>query len=125
MWKRVTYPKHRFYKFYGAIGIKIHPAWVSFEEFFKDLGARPSKGHSLDRVDNAGDYTPENCRWATRKEQMRNTRCNRIITAAGKSLPVAEWAEVLGVKPCTLYSRVNAGWTDEEIISTPIGVRRK
>lgn len=125
MWKRVTNSKHRFYKFYGGAGISIHPPWASFEVFFEDLGLRPSMGHSLDRIDNVGNYTPENCRWATRKEQMRNTRYNRIITAKGESRPVAEWAEILGVKPYTLYNRANMGWPDEEIINTPVGVRRK
>lgn len=120
MWKRVTNPKHRFFKFYGAAGVTIHPTWSSFEVFLDDVGRRPSKAHSLDRIDNAGNYTPENCRWATRKEQMRNTRYNRIVTVDGVARPIAEWAEILGISAATLYCRGYAGWTDERIVKTPV-----
>jgi len=71
---RCKLPKHASYKYYGAKGIKVCDRWSSFENFFADMGERPSQEHSLDRKDNNGDYTPENCRWATGKEQFANQR---------------------------------------------------
>lgn len=95
------------YPNYGGRGIKVCTRWRdSFEAFIQDMGPRPSKQHSIERIDNNGDYTPENCRWATPKEQLNNTRVNRRLTCNGRTETLTEWAKILGITPTTLAGRL-------------------
>jgi hypothetical protein len=93
-----------YYK-YGARGIKLCDRWRSFGNFLVDMGPRP-KGTTLDRIDNDGNYEPGNCRWATIREQTRNTRANRKIEFDGRSLCITDWATELGIHAVSLRQRI-------------------
>lgn len=120
MCQRCQNPNHRQYARYGGRGIKVCKRWLKFENFYTDMGDPPTDEHSLDRIDNDGDYKPSNCRWATHAEQQRNKENNRIITVDGESRCVAEWAEITGIKETTLLQRLQRGWSDERTVNTPV-----
>ena len=105
MRKRCRNPKSRSYKNYGGRGIKVCRRWDSFENFLADMGPRPSDKHSLDRINNEKNYGPSNCRWATRDQQVRNTRKTIRITYKGKTLLLLDWATLLGIPYRTLIMR--------------------
>lgn len=96
------------YKDYGGRGISVCARWkASYLDFLHDVGRAPSAAHSIDRIDNNGDYEPGNVRWATKKQQNRNTRLVRFITFRGERRPLTEWAEILGINPITLRVRID------------------
>ena len=112
---------HPYYHHYGGRGIRVCKRWrESFAYFYADMGPKPTPKHSLDRIDNDGPYSPENCRWATATMQHRNTRTNKLLTYRGETLCVAAWAERLGIKKGTLYSRLHQGWSVEKALTTPV-----
>lgn len=112
---------HKMYSHYGGRGIKVCDRWLeSFENFYADMGNRPSNKHSLDRTDNNIGYSPENCRWATMTEQMNNTRQNRIITIDGVSLNVTQWAKKVGLNNNTIFTRLRLGYSEYDSIMTPL-----
>lgn len=101
---------------YGGRGISVCARWrESFKNFLADMGERPA-GMSIDRIDNDGNYEPDNCRWASKTEQGRNKRSNRLVEFGGQRLTVPEWAEKLSVPQYRLYGRLYRGWADSEII---------
>ena len=94
---RCQNPKAQSYRNYGGRGITVCERWHKFENFYADMGDRPSNKHSLDRIDNDGPYSPENCRWATWEEQANNRRNNVWIEFQGERLSAAQWSRRLGV----------------------------
>jgi len=119
MMARCNNPKHQYYRLYGERGITVCQRWHSFENFLADMGMKP-KGASIDRINNLGNYEPENCRWANNIEQARNVSSNRILTYKGKSQSVAAWADDLGVKAVTLNMRLFRGWSVTKTLERPI-----
>lgn len=100
---------------YGGRGITVCEEWMhSFDKFLADMGKRPGPGYSIDRCDVSGNYQPDNCRWATRKEQMRNVRFNRYVTVDGRTTTLAEAVEARGLVYSTVLHRLLRGDSDQE-----------
>ena len=109
------------YSRYGGRGVKVCAQWMnSFENFLKDMGERPSKDHSLDRIDPAGNYEPGQCKWSTSKQQSRNRRSNTLLTHKGKTQCIAAWAEELDLKQPTICKRLARGWSIERALSVKV-----
>lgn len=119
MLQRCYYPAHKDYHRYGGRGITVCARWrESFENFLADMGPRPSPQHSIDRIDNDGPYSPENCRWATGAEQGRHKCSNRVISALGKTMTLIEWGEVTGIAHELIRARIDRlGWTAEAAVT--------
>jgi hypothetical protein len=115
-------PKHHAFNRYGGRGIKVCDRWrESFDNFFADMGYRPGPGYSVDRIDNDGDYAPDNCRWATQFEQVNNTAKTRHITYNGVTRTTAEWAQIAGITRNILYDRVfKHGWSLERAFNQQV-----
>jgi len=129
------------YRNYGRRGITMCARWrASSDAFVSDMGPRPSQKHTLERTDNNKGYwcgrseCPEcgplgrtpNCRWATQKEQRRNSSQNRYVEANGERLTIVEWAERLGIPGNTITDRIDKfGWSEVEAVTTPARVMRK
>jgi hypothetical protein len=108
--QRCYNPKTFGYKYYGARGISLCKRWYSsFYNFLKDMGRCP-EGMTIDRINNDGAYTPSNCRWATRLDQMNNMRGNHAIMHDGIVLNVCQWSRKNGINNQTLCSRLTRGW---------------
>jgi hypothetical protein len=111
--------------YYLDRGITVCPEWLdSFEQFYADMGPRPSPRHSIDRIDNDRGYAPQNCRWALPREQNLNKRTNFRLTHDGLTLCVTEWEQRLGSARGTVRERLRLGWTVERALTTPPDSRR-
>lgn len=125
MWQRCENPKAVGYSRYGARGIKVCERWQTFENFFADMGPKPSPDHSIDRYpDQNGNYEPENCRWATEKEQQRNRSDNVLLEFDGRVQCISAWAEEKGLSKERLWTRLKNGWSVEDAIMTPVDKTR-
>lgn len=125
MKSRCRNPNNPHYKSYGGRGISVCERWMSsYQAFESDMGPRP-KGFTLDRIDNDGDYAPENCKWSSRREQQRNRRVVRHVTIEGKSYLAVELAELAGIKTDAIIVRAEAGLPYSEVISPERRVYRE
>lgn len=122
---RVTNPKASTYDYYGGRGLTVYPPWLdSFEQFLRDMGECP-EGMTLERIDNAKGYSPDNCRWASKQDQANNRRSSKLITYQGQTLTLAQWSAVLGIKSATIGRRLLHGWSVSTALTKPVrkGVR--
>lgn len=123
MRRRCAAPGDKRWADYGGRGIRVCDRWQSFDNFFADMGPKPTPTHSLDRIDVDGNYEPNNCRWATRVEQARNTRKKRILVVNGEADTLASWAERMGVDKRRIHFRLKQGWSDTDAVLVPLGGR--
>lgn len=110
------------YKRYGGRGINVCDEWANSFLQFKEWALNNGYADNLtiDRIDNNKGYSPENCRWATAKEQGRNRGDNRLLTLNGETKTLIEWAEIAGIGVATLHSRLfKHGWSLEKSLTTP------
>jgi len=133
MKQRCCNPRCKGFPFYGGRGITVCQRWLdSFENFLADMGERPP-GMELDRIDNNGNYEPDNCRWATRQQQLANRRRpvdSIVLTFCGESKTLAEWSRdeqtvAKGLTYTTLQSRFHMGWSHGRILTEPPGPQGK
>lgn len=125
---RTEDPKQDHFDCYGGRGIRVCEEWRNSFQAFYDWAVNNGykAGLSIDRIDVNGDYSPENCKWSTMKEQSRNRRSNVKLTYHGETMLMVEWSERTGIKFGTLWARIFvSGWTVEEAIETPVGKRRR
>lgn len=124
IWKhmiaRCEYEGDAAFRNYGGRGICVCERWHSFENFYSDMGQKPSPKHSIDRIDNDGPYSPENCRWVTAITQANNTRRNRIVIIDGESMTVAQASRKFGVNQSAALARLYGGWSDEAAFKIPV-----
>jgi len=107
------------YEQYGARGIRVCERWNDYANFIADMGRRPPEKASIDRIDNSGDYTPENCRWATAKEQANNRSSNKIVEFNGERMTVSQWSSKIGIGYSALVKRLSKGWSPQKALTTP------
>lgn len=122
MLARCYNPKNLMYHRYGGRGIKVCDRWLGeggYTRFMDDMGECPDPSLSIDRIDNNGDYSPENCRWADRLTQNRNTGRNRLVEIDGISKCIEEWASVSGISSHCIAKRLKRGWGAREAVFTP------
>lgn len=121
MRQRCSNPNSGHYYLYGARGITVCEAWSKFSNFIKDMWHRPTPGHTLERVNNNGNYEKSNCKWATRREQQNNRRTNRLIEFNGKTMTITAWAISLGMSHDHLSHRLGKlGWSVSRALTTPL-----
>jgi len=118
---RCLNPNHKFYSHYGGRGIGVYRKWLDFSEFLKDVGNKPSRRHSIHRINNNGNYEPGNVKWVLPMEQSRNTRQNVVITYNNISQCATDWANDLGISIQVLRHRYKSNWPLNKVLQPIIG----
>lgn len=113
--QRCNNPKQKSYKNYGGRGIKVCERWNDFFAFLADMGKKP-EGYVIDRIDNDGDYCPENCRWTDRKTSRINNRQVIMITIGEETLCLADWCVRTGIKYTTAWHRIKRGMEPQKAL---------
>jgi len=116
---RCRRPGNKNYADYGGRGIRVCERWEQFEAFFADMGEAPA-GLSLERRDNDGNYSPDNCVWASRKVQARNQRRTVRISHNGRTMALGDWADEVGLTPLTIWKRLKRGWSTAQALSSNV-----
>lgn len=126
MIQRCHNPNHHQYCSYGGRGITVCDEWRNDYSCFREWALKNgyAQGLTIDRIDNNGGYSPQNCRWATYKEQNRNKRSNRNITLNGETKCLSEWAEFFGIGVPLATRRLNDGWAEEDAFTAPLYARK-
>ena len=119
MMTRCNNPKSDHFYRYGGRGIKVCDEWLHNYTAFRDwaLSHGYEDGLTIDRIDVDGNYNPDNCRWITSAEQMKNTSANRLLTFNGETLVLADWARRVGLSPETISKRIKRGWSVEKTLT--------
>lgn len=116
MRQRCNDPKHIAWKYYGGRGIRVCERWQDdYDAFVEDMGFCPD-GLTIERINGNQDYTPENCRWASRKEQARNRSGNNLISYQGTTKTITDWAQDLGISVGAIQYRLDTGLTIDEVL---------
>lgn len=125
--RRCESPKCPYYKNYGARGITVCDEWHDYLTFKKWVEeTQPSEDFTIDRIDNNKGYSPENCRWASKKSQANNRRSNILIEYQGETHNLTEWSEILGFNYKSVHNRMyKLGWSFEKSISVPIDIKKR
>lgn len=122
IWKAMIYrcekPNTSYYYNYGGRGINVCERWHDIRNFVDDMYSTYKEGLEIDRIDNNGNYEPENCRWITKKENSNNRRDNRIVEYNGMRKTVAQWVEYTGIIEQVFSYRLN-NWKLEDVFTTP------
>ena len=116
---------HHAFHHYGGRGISICERWRVFENFLADMGQKPSPKHSLDRIDNSGNYEPSNCRWATWVEQANNKRSSHMVTIGGVTDTLPNWCRIHDISYNCVQARLRLGWDYNTALTKPVGQRKK
>lgn len=118
MKNRCSNPKNKKFSRYGGRGIAFDPRWIKFEHFLADMGECPS-GYSLERLHVDRNYWRGNCTWIPLARQADNRSNTQLVTYRCRTMTFSQWAEELGMKLCTIRSRVAKGWPIEEVLTPP------
>lgn len=119
MRERCLSPNYSKYSYYGGKGITFCNRWKVFTNFLEDMGKRPTKLHTLDRIDSNGNYCPENCRWATRMEQSHNSTVPKMININGENRCISEWTRIFKISRSTVKKRIRDGWPEDKWFVPP------